>query len=157
MLLGLALYPTYRVRVRAEYLQNPSAISRVTEEGARASRLSARRNEESRRFRNGETTALAPLAKMSAQERQSVSYLAEQRIARGAKLVRWFDVKEHWSALGLLLAFALVLLTTIRPDPPLEKNYVRTMMGLALFAAAIAWSAALIGILLSAARSVAAL
>lgn len=161
MLMGMALYPTYRVRVRAEYLENPSAISRLTEEQATAARLAEARNLESRRFRRGLGSApasasrLSDPAPLSEDERDEIAERAEDRITRGAKLVRWFDVKEHWSALGLMLAAALALLLWVTPSGAPHRGIARTTMGLALASAGIAWFAAIVGIVITAARSVA--
>ena len=167
MLLGLMLYPTYRVRVRAEYLENPSAIRQATEARELSARRAAARNEESRTFRRGNAepaeetrpgSSAGPLPALGGAARDAIADRAEERAVAGAKLVRWFDVKEHWSALGLLIAGALALLLRV---PPWESGPTRRMgqgtFALAFAAAAIAWSAAVIGILLTAARSVAAL
>lgn len=155
MLLGMALYPTYKVRVRGEYLENPSAISRATEEQAESARLSEARNLESRLFRLGKANTMQTPAPFTASEREAIAAEAERRTIRGAKLVRWFDVKEHWSALGLILAGALVLMLWVKPSEQPQRGTVRTALVLALGSAAIAWIAAIIGIVITAARSVA--
>lgn len=155
MLLGLALYPTYKVRVRAEYLENPSAISRATEEQARAARLAKARDQESRRFRRGSAGSADPLPALNEAERETIAERAESRIHRGAKLIRWFDVKEHWSALGLMLACALALLLWVAPKGEPSRGIARTTLALALASATAAWFAAIVGIIVTAARSVA--
>ena len=159
MLLGMALYPTYKVRVRAEFLENPSAISRATEARAESARLTEARNLESRLFRLGKPNTMQTPDPFTDDERDAIAAEAERRINRGAKLVRWFDVKEHWSALGLMLAGALVLLLWVKPsekhsERP-QRGIARTTLVLALGSATIAWIAAIIGIVVTAARSVA--
>jgi hypothetical protein len=155
MLLGMGLYPTYKVRVRAEYLENPSAISRATEERAASSRLTAARNLESRLFRLGKANTVQSAEPFTASERDAIADEAERRITRGAKLVRWFDVKEHWSALGFILAGSLALLLWVKPSEKPQRGIARTTLVLALGSATIAWIAAIIGIVVTAARSVA--
>ncbi len=156
MVLGMALYPTYRVRVRAEYLDNPSAIRRATEQQANAERLARARNQESLRFRRGATsTSVVPPLRDS--ERDVIATRAEQRATQAAKLARWFDVKEHWSALGLLLAGALTLMLWVSPPSKNSSRMRSGTLALALGATLIAWFAATVGIILTAARSVAGL
>lgn len=155
MLLGLALYPTYKVRVRSEYLDNPGALSRATEERARAARLAEARDRESKRFRSGDVGHSEPLAEPDAEDRALVLAKAEASIARGAKLARWFDVKEHWSALGLMLACALALLLWVEPSEESQRTVSRMTWGLAVVSAALAWFAAVVGVIVAAARSVA--
>ncbi len=156
MLLGLAIYPTYGVRVRAEYLDNPSAIRRAAEGQANAERGARARNQESLRFRRGDRST-SEVVSPGDTERNEIAARAEKRVARGAKLVRWFDVKEHWSALGMILAGALALMLWVSP-PSKDSSRTRTgILGLALGATIIAWFAATVGIVLTAARSVAGL
>lgn len=154
MLVGLALYPTYRVRVRAEFLDNPSAITRSVEAKARAEASAYRHNEESRVYRSGKTPRENSLVERSAEE---VAIEAEASVARGVHLSRWFDVKEHWSAMGLLMSFALLfILSNWKPDE--SRQGIRfAVLGLAVAVALCTWSAALIGLLTASARSVGAL
>ncbi len=153
MLIGLALYPTYRVRVRAEYLDNPSAITRAAEQRAETRLLAERRNAESKAYRRGETPQLQPASVDS----EHVARLADEQVKKGVRISRWFDVKEHWSTLGLLLAWALVLILFRWAPSSERKSIVYLVFGLAGGSAFISWSAAIIGILTSAAHSVAAL
>jgi len=155
MLVGLALYPTYKVRVRSEYLENPSAIRRATEARAADQELAEVRNQESRRFRLGEAREAKTLTQLSDDDRNAIAMDADARVHRGVKLSRWFDVKEHWSALGLILAGAIALLLWVSPPGKPDRRIATTTMALALLSAGIAWTAAVIGILVTAARSVA--
>ncbi len=155
MLLGMALYPTYKVRVRAEYLDNPSAISRAAEEQANAARLAEARNRESRRFRSGAAGTPESLPALSPEDREAIAIAADRSTTRGAKLVRWFDVKEHWSALGIILAGSLALLLWVAPSEKPQRPVTRIILALALASSLITWFAATIGIIVTAARSVA--
>jgi hypothetical protein len=79
-LAGNAVYPTYRVEVRAAYLENAGAIT--------AERAARQRELERIAAREGSPApVLAP---------------ASEQVRDAGKAARWFDVKEHWVALGLL-------------------------------------------------------
>lgn len=154
MIVGLALYPTYRVRVRAEFLDNPSAITRAVEAKARAEASAHRHNEESRVYRSGEAPRENSLTARSAED---IAIEAEESVARGVHLSRWFDVKEHWSAMGLLMSIALLfILSNWKPDK--SREGIRfVVLALALAVALSTWAAALIGLLTASARSVGSL
>lgn len=156
MLGGMLLYPTYKVRVRAEYLENPSAIHRATEVASEARALTRVRNEEVRRYRSGQPPQITPPPEVDS---EAVATLADARALRGVKLSRWFDVKEHWALLGLLLSMATcgILLAWDPKKDEGSQGITRMVIGLALGAAAISWAAAIIGIVTAAARSVTAL
>lgn len=139
LLAGNAMYPTYRVRVRAEYLENPTAVA--ADHRARA-------------------LAAAQLRGESAQpnDHQSDHRDASRARALGAaKAARWFDVKEHWLALGLLAAAALALLVW-RWDPRRDEGSARVIGPvaalLATYVAMTLWFGAIIGVLTSAWRAV---
>ena len=150
MLVGMALYPTYKVRVRAEYLENPSAIHRFAEVAETARTMAAERNKESQRYRSSSAGEVG-----EAGEAGEAGEVPRMKVERGEKLARWFDVKEHWAALGLFLALANAGIL-ISWQPSAETRLLsKTVFGLALGAAATSWAAAVIGILTSAARSVA--
>lgn len=154
MLLGMALYPTYKVRVRAEYLENPSRIHRAVEATSKAQALTRERNEEVRRYRAGQVPISTGVPDAVP---EAVTKLAEAQVERGAKLVRWFDVKEHWAVLGFLLSLATCgIVLTWKPDKG-SGSIAKSVMALAAGAACISWAAAIIGIATAAARSVAAL
>ena len=164
MLLGMALYPTYKIRVRAEYLDNPSRIHRAVEATSKSQILTRARNEELRRYRSGqgpETSAISEaLATVTPEaDQEAVAALAESKVVRGIKLIRWFDVKEHWALLGLLLSLAVCgILLSWKPNKDKgSKSIAKAVTALALGAACISWAAAIIGISTAAARSVAAL
>jgi hypothetical protein len=128
---GLAVYPTYRVEVRAAYLERPEAIA-----AERALRQAA-------------------LAELAAREGAPAPVLeeADARAARAARAARWFDVKEHWVALGLLASIALTGALAAwdpRRGPPIGS----ILLGIAVIVAATAWAGAAIGVLTAAWRAV---
>src|SRR5262249_37234102 len=94
---GLLLYPTYKTRVKLEYLTSPEAV------GADAA---ARAQAEDRLRRRWEAQPPATIAPAS----------DEAAVARAARVARWFDVKEHWVALGVVLGLA-TLATLLAWDP----------------------------------------
>ena len=124
-LIGNIIYPIYKVRVRAEYFDDPSQVvddyrARMEPRGIDA--------------REAEPPVDLPL--------------------RTAKIARWFDVKEHWVALGLSLSAAccLMLLTW---DPNRDGAGPATVVFLmALGAAASVWFAAVVGALTTSYRSI---
>jgi hypothetical protein len=112
---GNAMYPTYKVEVRAAYLENSRAIA--AERNAR-----------------GET--------------------ATTELVRGAaQAARWFDVKEHWVALGILTS-AMLLLVVALWDPQRGAAAGTIAVSLAGIVAATLWLAAIIGVLTASWRAV---
>lgn len=108
---GNVMYPTYRVEVRAAYLENPRALAA-----------------------EGETS--------------------EEHVRSAAQVARWFDVKEHWIALGLL-ASAAVLLILAFWDPARDgAGFAPIVVALASIACATVWLGAIIGVWTAAWRAV---
>ncbi|HMG23097.1 MAG TPA: hypothetical protein VK607_17295, partial [Kofleriaceae bacterium] len=84
---GNVMYPTYKVEVRAAYLENATAIVADQDSHQRAlERVAAREL-------------------LHAPEPSATGDL----VHRGAAAARWFDIKEHWIALGILASLGLVL------------------------------------------------
>lgn len=132
---GNVIYPTYRIAVRAEYLEVPS---RIVEEATAAARERAR-------------SLHADEAAVAALDSSEASRL---RVIAAAKAVRWFDVKEHWLALGLFASLALTLLLW-RWDPRRDGLALAPIaFGLGLCVALSLWAGAIIGVLTSAWRAV---
>lgn len=130
---GNVIYPTYRIQVRAEYLEVPSVLA---EESATQARMRARS------LRRQDAAAL------------DTSEASRARVIAAGKAVRWFDVKEHWLALGLFVSAALALLL-LRWDPRRDGLAIAPIaMGLAVCVAATLWAGAVIGVLTSAWRAV---
>jgi hypothetical protein len=150
MLLGLAIYPTYKVRVRTQYLENPSAIRRSLELDNQVRQTARERDLESLRYRTGEVGR----AETQARDDDALARHIESSLSANRKAARWFDVKEHWAALGLLLSAAtLLILLTVRRAADVE-GLLSTLFLLAIGAMSTAWFAAVVGILTAARRSV---
>lgn len=138
MAVGLALYPTYKARVKLEYLVQSSATS-----GDARARLEASEDLASRV--EGRPARAASPAQLAELERAAAK--------RSVKVARWFDVKEHWVAVGVVLGLAALAVLAVW-DPRREG---RGPSGFALAAvggtAAITWLAAVIGLITTATRS----
>jgi hypothetical protein len=118
---GNLAYPTYKVRVRAGYLENPAAV---------AADLAARGEPADR---------------------------VEPALATTSRVARWFDVKEHWAVVGLMLAAACWLILRVW-DPTRHGAAVAPLVfGLAVGASAIAWLAAIVGLVAASYRSIGSL
>jgi hypothetical protein len=73
---------------------------------------------------------------------------------RTAAVARWFDVKEHWVAMGLVLAIACALVLRFwDPAEPGAAAIAPLVFGMATGAAATAWFGALVGLLTSSFRA----
>jgi hypothetical protein len=123
--LGNGLYPTYKVRVRAEYFDNPGAISEE---------LKLRQAQ--RQLVGVKPTA--PVATVG---------LSLSPIARA------FDIKEHWAALGAAASLALLLLSRMA-HPKSHPRVLPLYLGLAMVVCATAWFGAIVGLVVASYRSV---
>ena len=133
-LAGNVMYPTYKVEVRTAYLENAGAI--LAADVARNRDLAHVIEREHARPVVGATTA--------------------DLVLRAAKAAHWFDVKEHWVALGLLVSAALVFILAFwdpRRDAP-GVALAPIVFTLAVIAAGTTWLAAIIGVLTAAWRAV---
>ena len=110
---GNVMYPTYKVEVRAAYLENPRAL--VADHPASAT---------------------------------------EELVRSAAQAARWFDVKEHWIALGLLAALGLVLVLGFWDPRAGGGELGSVILGLAVIIAATLWLGAVIGIATASWRAV---
>src|SRR5690606_9342658 len=151
------LYPTYKVRVRGEYLENPSAIRRHTEAAAEARSMAEVRHRESLRFRSGLAGRGEPQVAAADEDAERIREFADDRIDTGAKISRWFDIKEHWSALGLILSAAVAFILWHAHASKESLAVAKMCWGMAILSAAISWAAAVIGLVTAAMRSGSAL
>lgn len=129
---GNVMYPTYKVEVRAAYLENAGAVAsdQASHDRAVSAIVTAQHGEP----REAPVTA--------------------DLVRRTAHAARWFDVKEHWIALGLL-ASAAVLLILAFWDPSRDgAAFAPIVVGLATIACATVWLGAIIGVLTAAWRAV---
>jgi hypothetical protein len=141
-LVGNVMYPTYKVNVRMAYLENPVAVTTDFEQ----------RDSQQRRVESFLRDDNAPRASDQASQQSSGSNIATaaQRIAK------WFDIKEHILVLGLIAWLGLWMMVR-RWDRETDISSPRqevVVMGLAYFAAATLWAAAVIGILTAAWRAI---
>lgn len=129
---GNVMYPTYKVEVRAAYLENASAIT--ADRAARArelERVAAREGTEPR-----EQPATVEI------------------VRRAAAAARWFDIKEHWIALGIVVSIALLVILS-RWDPRAHGTTIAPVVTtLAVIAAGTVWLGAVIGVLTASWRAV---
>ncbi|HVV82810.1 MAG TPA: hypothetical protein VHE35_07005 [Kofleriaceae bacterium] len=138
MAAGLVLYPTYKARVKLEYLTRSTAVSA----DARA-RLEASEDQVARL--EGRPAREANPALLDALERDASK--------RSARVARWFDVKEHWVAVGVVLGLA-ALAVLASWDPRRDGRGPSTFaIGAVAGVVAITWLAAVIGLVTSATRS----
>jgi hypothetical protein len=91
---------------------------------------------------------IALAAETETREEAAALYDETERIAR------WFDVKEHWAAMGLMLALACVLILRrwdpTRHGPDLAPMVVAMAGGMA----ATAWLAGIVGLITSSYRAI---
>ncbi|HUS32734.1 MAG TPA: hypothetical protein VMZ53_29740 [Kofleriaceae bacterium] len=129
---GNIMYPTYKVEVRAAYLENQVAIS-------------------------GEAaTHERELGKITAREGGQAyeSPATREMVRRAAEAARWFDIKEHWVALGLLASAALLLILW-RWNPQEDGLEIAPVVSaLAWMAAGTIWFGAIVGVLTASWRAV---
>jgi hypothetical protein len=117
--LGNLAYPTYKVHVRAGYLEDAAAIE-------------------------------ADLANRAPRAPGAI----DEALAETNRIVRWFDVKEHWAAIGLVLSIACAVILRAWDPARHGRDIALIAFGLALGAAATAWLAALVGLVTSSYRSI---
>lgn len=129
---GNVMYPTYKVEVRAAYLENANAI--VDEAAAHQRAIDE----------------IAVREKASTVEQTATS----QMVSRAAKAARWFDVKEHWIALGLFASAGLVLILMFWNPKKDGPTLAPIALGLSVVVAGTVWMGAIIGILTASYRAV---
>lgn len=129
---GNLMYPTYKVQVRAAYLENAAAVA------------------------SQHVAAQQQLERITAREQQPGyrETATQGMVKRAAKAARWFDVKEHWVALGVLVCAALVLVLALW-DPRRDGTALTSMLrALAYVVAGTLWIGAVIGVLTASWRAV---
>jgi hypothetical protein len=144
-LFGNLVYPTYKVRVRAQYLESPQAVAEAEAARRRAEQRTLRR-ENQRRELLGQT----PIPVEKSDPAPGASDLPRQT----AKIARWFDVKEHWVALGMAMSIGLLLLVTVWDPRKDGANIAHLVFWMAVGTAATTWLGAVIGIVVSSYRAV---
>jgi len=131
---GNVMYPTYKVEVRAAYLENAAAVTAEQQvRNAERARVIAREGEDPARY---PPTATAEIVK------------------RAAAAARWFDIKEHWISLGIMISIALlVVLSLWRPDDH-GRVIAPVVLALGTIAAGTIWFGAIVGVLTASWRAV---
>lgn len=122
--LGNLLYPTYKVRVRAEYFDNPSAVAaevKLRDAGAR------------------QIGVATPPLPATVRSLSPVAHL--------------FDIKEHWVALGCAASIVLFILSR-RAHPRDQPGVLPLYVGLAAFQCGAAWFGAVVGLATASFRAV---
>jgi hypothetical protein len=128
---GNVMYPTYKVEVRTAYLENNEAlVADQASHGRQLERIAQREGAHA-----PEATATGEL------------------VRRAARAARWFDVKEHWVALGILASLALVFVLGFW-DPKTARELVPVVFALAVVIAGTVWLGAVIGVLTATWRAV---
>ena len=130
-LVGNLIYPIYKVHVRVQYFEDPEAL---------AADYRARR-EARQRTQPQQKVALPPFGETHIPQEMSI-------------ISRWFDVKEHWMAVGLALSCTCFLI--LRWWIPSRHGTIIAplVFAFALGQAATTWFGALVGIIASSYRSV---
>jgi hypothetical protein len=129
---GNVMYPTYKVEVRTAYLENREAIAAQQQAQQRQLERVAER----------EGARVAPASATS------------EMVRRAAQAARWFDVKEHWIALGILVSAALLVILWAW-EPKRDGSVVSPIvLSLAMIVAGTVWLGAIIGVLTASWRAV---
>lgn len=129
---GNVMYPTYKVEVRVAYLENQAAIG-----GEKA----VHERELDRLVqREGGQPNEAPAT--------------QAMVRRAAAAARWFDIKEHWVALGILASMALLLILW-RWSPKEDGLDIAPIVSvLTWLTAGTIWLGAIVGVLTASWRAV---
>ena len=138
-LVGNVAYPTYKTRVRAEYLDSPDALE--------ADAIARVRQAAAMRARSLGRPAPTMTDAEAAREVTGVTAGAE-------RIARWFDSKEHWVAVGLVLALAVAAMVRAW-DPERDGDAPAPFLMLAaLGACGTVWYAAVVGVLTASWRAI---
>jgi hypothetical protein len=138
---GMLLYPTYKARVKLEYLTRPASV--IDDRAERA--LAA-----------AELADRAAGRPPQAHDEDRARRLAGDAPTRAGKIARWFDAKEHWAAVGFALGLGvMVVVRRWRPGErePVHEGPVAFVILGAIAVAAVLWFAAIVGLMTTATRS----
>jgi len=135
---GLALYPTYKARVKLEYLTSSRAVLDDHADRARAAEEIAAR------------AAQRPARQL---DPGAVLRATGHEAERAEKVARWFDVKEHWVAVGAILGLA-ALAMLLWWDPRRDGRGPLAFVVLGAYGTTgVVWMAAIVGLVTAATRS----
>jgi hypothetical protein len=135
---GMLIYPTYKARVKLEFFTSSKAV--LDDAAARVHAAEELRA----RAANEQPRELDPGAVLRA---------TRDAPDRAGKIARWFDVKEHWVAVGIFLGLA-TMAVLLAWDPRRDGRGPQMFVVLgALATCAITWLAAIVGLVTTATRS----
>lgn len=135
---GNLMYPTYKVRVKVQYLNDPQEVIDEGEDRLRAARTVERRH-----------TDRTPAPPTEGELDRATLGMPKD----AERVARWFDAKEHWIAMGLPLSIGLAFL--LRLWTPKEGGAVTpVVVAFALGACFTLWFAALVGLVTASWRAV---
>ncbi len=136
---GNLLYPTYKIKVRGEFLDSGTGVVGDYRE----------RRHAQQRFRARHYPLRSP-----AQPAVDEGGVTDRLPLRTAKLARWFDVKEHGVALAMILAIALASILRVWDPRRHDPTICPIVMTMAVVTSSAAWFAAVIGLVTTSYRSV---
>ena len=144
---GNLIYPVYKVRVRTEYLRSAGSVLRDHHQ---------RKRERVRvRAEYAASKADDDSVRPSASPDPGISQTTRLELpVRTVKLSRWFDVKEHWVALGMVLAISCMIILLFWDPNKHGSAIAPVVFAMAVGASASAWFGALVGIVVTSYRSV---
>src|SRR5205823_9968087 len=96
------------------------------------------------------------LARIAAREgvRPAAGAATEWLVRRAAASAHWFDIKEHWIALGIFVQAALLLVLALW-EPKRDGTGIATIvLALAALVACTLWLGAIVGVVTAAVRAV---
>ena len=144
---GNLIYPVYKVRVRAEYLDQPGALLSDYQDRAESATYAAERYADTL---TAQTSASARTSPSDAQIQIQAANLPRE----AAKVARWFDVKEHWLAFGMVMAIACAVIVQTW-NPRRDGQSIAAIVFLMAVAAALStWLGAVIGVVVSSYRAI---
>jgi uncharacterized membrane protein YciS (DUF1049 family) len=123
-IVGNMLYPTYKVRVRAEYFDNATAIS----------------DEVKLRVAQHKLVGMTPPPTPTV-------------VTSLGPIARLFDIKEHWVALGCAASVALWVLSR-KLHPKDEPRVLPLYVGLSAVQCGTAWLGGIVGLVTASYRSI---
>jgi hypothetical protein len=149
-IVGNVIYPTYKVRVRAQYLDDPAAVSRDLDNRAEARAKVIERHVRHLRGEGRPVPAVLEGPEITEAPGNGGAVPGET-----ARISRWFDVKEHWVAMGMILSLALYgLLRFWNPSREGAGVIAPIVFLMAVGAAGTAWLGAIIGIVVASYRAI---
>ena len=129
---GNAMYPTFKVEVRAAYLENAGAVA------------------------GGEAAHERELGKIAQREATTPAEApaTDSLVRRAAASAHWFDVKEHWIALGIFVQIALLLVLAFWEPRRDGTAIAPIVLAFAAIVALTLWLGAIVGVTTAAIRAV---